>query len=96
MVAIPLVLVGTPFLIYRFDKTSPGKALIDRLILSTPVFAVLCRKLDISRFARTLSTLLDAGVDVGSSIDLTAGVLAMTPISQAVRPPRTRSCKARS
>ena len=82
---IPLVLVGTPFLIYRFYKTSPGKALIDRLILRTPVFGALCRKLDISRFARTLSTLLDAGVDVGSSIDLTAGVLAMTPISQAVR-----------
>src|SRR5271165_4797268 len=82
---IPLVLVGTPFLIYRFYKTSPGKTLIDRLILRTPVFGALCRKLDISRFARTLSTLLDAGVDVGSSIDLTAGVLAMTPISQAVR-----------
>ena len=82
---IPLVLVGTPFLIYRFYKTSPGKALIDRLILRTPVFGALCRKLDISRFARTLSTLLDAGVDVGSSIDLTAGVLAMTPISQAVQ-----------
>ena len=82
---IPLVLVGTPFLIHRFYKTSPGKALIDRLILRTPVFGALCRKLDISRFARTLSTLLDAGVDVGSSIDLTAGVLAMTPISQAVQ-----------
>ncbi len=82
---IPLVLAGTPFLIYRFYKTAPGKALIDRLILRMPVFGALCRKLDISRFARTLSTLLDAGVDVGSSIDLTAGVLAMTPISQAVR-----------
>ena len=82
---IPLVLVGTPFLIHRFYKTSPGKALIDRLILRTPAFGALCRKLDISRFARTLSTLLDAGVDVGSSIDLTAGVLAMTPISQAVQ-----------
>ena len=82
---IPLLMVGTPLLIYRFYKTSPGKALIDRLILRTPVFGALCRKLDISRFARTLSTLLDAGVDVGSSIDLTAGVLAMTPISQAVQ-----------
>jgi len=82
---IPLLMIGTPLLIYRFYKTSPGKALIDRLILRTPVFGVLCRKLDISRFARTLSTLLDAGVDVGTSIDLTAGVLAMTPISQAVQ-----------
>ena len=87
---IPLAMVGTPFLIYRFYKTSPGKALIDRLILRTPVFGSLCRKLDISRFARTLSTLLDAGVDVGSSIDLTAGVMTMTPISQAVRDAREK------
>jgi len=81
---IPLVLIGTPFLILRFYKTSAGKALIDRLILITPVFGALFRKLDISRFARTLSTLLDAGVDVGSSIELTAGVINMTPISQAI------------
>jgi type II secretory pathway component PulF len=87
---IPLVLVGTPFLIYRFYKTSPGKALIDRLILRMPVLGSLYRKLDISRFARTLSTLLDAGVDVGSSIDLTAGVITMTPISQAVRAAREK------
>jgi type II secretory pathway component PulF len=85
---IPLALVGSPLLIYRYYKTSQGKALIDRLILRIPVFGLLCRKLDISRFARTLSTLLDAGVDVGTSIDLTAGVITMTPISQAVREAR--------
>ena len=49
----------------------------------TPVFGSLFRKLDTSRFARTLSTLLDAGVDVGTSIDLTAGVVTMTPIRNA-------------
>jgi len=87
---IPLMMIGVPILIYRFYKTAPGKALIDRLILRTPVFGELSRKLDISRFARTLSTLLDAGVDVGTSIDLTAGVLAMTPISEAVRNARDK------
>ena len=87
---IPLVLVASPFMIYRLYKTSSGKSLIDRLILRTPVFGALCRKLDISRFARTLSTLLDAGVDVGSSLDLTAGVITMTPISQAVRDSREK------
>ncbi len=92
---IPLLMVGTPFLIYRFYKTAPGKSLMDRLILRTPVFGELCRKLDISRFARTLSTLLDAGVDVGTSIDLTAGVLAMTPISQAVRAARDKVIQGR-
>jgi type II secretory pathway component PulF len=50
-----------------------------------PVFGLLCRKLDTSRFARTMSALLEAGLDFGSSIDLTANVVVMTPIRQAVR-----------
>jgi type IV pilus assembly protein PilC len=41
-----------------------------------------------TRFARTLSVLLDAGVDIGSSIDLTADVMRMTPIRNAVRDSR--------
>ena len=44
--------------------------------------------LDTTRFARTLSVLLDAGVDVGNSIDLTADVMVMNPIRQAVRSSR--------
>ena len=61
---------------------------MDRIALRLPVFGTLCRKLDTTRFARTLSVLLDAGVDVGSSIDLTADVLRMSPIRQAVRSSR--------
>ena len=87
---IPLVLIGTPFLIYRFYKTAAGKAMMDRLILKVPVFGSLFRKIDTSRFARTLSTLFDAGVDVGTSMDLTAGVINMTPMSQAVRDAREK------
>src|SRR4029078_8998655 len=60
-----------------------------------PVCAPLSRTLDTSRFARTLSTLLDAGVDVGSSIELTAGVVTMTPISQAIRNAREEVMQGR-
>jgi type II secretory pathway component PulF len=81
---LPLIMIGIPFLLLRLYKTSAGKSVMDRLILMTPVFGSLCRKLDTSRFARTLSTLLDAGVDVGTSIELTSGVMAMTPMRQAV------------
>jgi type II secretory pathway component PulF len=85
---IPVILIGTPFLLFRLYKTQKGKQILDRLILLTPVFGLLCRKLDTTRFARTLSVLLDAGVDVGSSIDLTADVLMMSPIQKAVRSSR--------
>jgi type IV pilus assembly protein PilC len=85
---IPLIMAATPFLLFNLYKTPAGKGIMDRVVLATPVFGSLCRKLDTSRFARTLSVLLDAGVDVGSSIDLTADVLRMTPIRQAVRSTR--------
>src|SRR5439155_23049242 len=71
---IPALAVGAAFLLSRLYKTSAGKDLMDRLILAMPVFGSLCRKIDTTRFARTLSVLLDAGLDFGSSIDLTADV----------------------
>jgi type II secretory pathway component PulF len=55
-----------------------------------PVFGLLCRKIDTTRFARTLSVLLDAGLDFGSSIDLTADTLMMDPIRKAVRSTREK------
>lgn len=85
---LPLLMVGIPILLARFYKTAAGKAVMDRAILFMPVFGALFRKLDTSRFARTLSTLLDAGVDVGTSIDLTARVVTMTPIRNAIEDSR--------
>jgi type IV pilus assembly protein PilC len=82
---IPLVMLSTPFLLIYFYKTTTGKGIMDRIVLRLPVFGSLCRKLDTARFARTLSVLLNAGVDVGNSIDMTANVLLMTPIRSAVR-----------
>jgi type II secretory pathway component PulF len=92
---LPLLMIGFPFLLIRLYKTTSGKAMLDRLILITPVFGSLFRKLDTSRFARTLSTLLDAGLDIGSSIDLTAGVVTMTPISEAIRNSRDQVMQGR-
>ena len=87
---IPAVMISTPFLLIYFYKTQAGKAIMDRAVLATPVFGSLCRKIDTSRFARTLSVLLNAGVDMGNSIDMTADVLVMTPIRRAVRQARPK------
>lgn len=81
----PVVLIGTPILVFRFYKTQGGKALMDRGLLWVPVFGSLARKIDMSRFSRTLSALLNAGVDVGSSLELTADVMHLDPYKKAVR-----------
>lgn len=80
----PLILIGVPLGLLRAYRTAAGKEVIDRFLLLTPVIGKLCRTLDTSRFARTLGTLLDAGVDVGSSVDLTAQAMAMSPMRDAV------------
>jgi type II secretory pathway component PulF len=87
---LPLIVVGTPFLLAWLYKTKKGKSIMDRLVLATPVFGSLCRKIDTTRFARTLSVLLEAGLDYGSSIDLTAEVLMMSPMRKAVRSTREK------
>ena len=87
---IPSVMIATPFALIYFYKTKGGKAIMDRIALRLPIFGKLCRMIDTTRFARTLSVLLEAGVDVGSSIDLTANVMMMQPIRQAVRSSRQK------
>jgi type II secretory pathway component PulF len=81
---IPLVLFGTVALLvgaYRFER---GKALLDRVLLRLPIVGKLVWKIDTTRFCRTLSTLLDAGVDIGSSLELTSDTLLLAPMRQAI------------
>ncbi len=58
------------FLVSRWYRTDKGKFYIDRFILRIPIFGELIRKVVISRFSRTLSTLLQAGVPILESLDI--------------------------
>lgn len=82
---LPLALIGGPLALLRWYRTAAGQALLDPLLLRIPVLGAIFRKLDVSRFARTLSSLLNAGVDVGSSMDLTARAMATIPMRNAVQ-----------
>src|SRR5262249_19087731 len=86
---IPAAIIGIPVLLFQVYKTHSGKQIMDRIALRLPVFGSLLYKLDTTRFARALSSLLGAGVDVGSSLDLTADVVRLSPIRGAVRHARS-------
>ena len=86
---VPIAAVGAVFGLVRFYRTAPGKALMDRLALKVPVLGKLIRLIDTTRFARTLSTLLEAGVDYDTSMRLTAEALHSVPFRRAVRKART-------
>ena len=81
---IPTVVIVSVIAIRRSYRTPPGKAAIDELCLHIPVFGKILRKLDIARFARSLSSLLEAGVDPISSLQLTKDVMRMAPYRRAL------------
>lgn len=81
---VPLVAVGGLIGLSRAYRTPPGKALMDEVALRLPVLGLLLKKLETTRFARTLSTLLEAGVPYDESLRLTAGVMHALPFRRAI------------
>ena len=82
--AVPLVLGGAIAGLRVAYRSPAGKGAIDEAALYVPVLGMLLRKIDTTRFARTLSSLLDGGVDVGRSLAMTADVMRLTPFRRAV------------
>ena len=73
-----------------FYRTKTGRRKIDRLLLKLPIFGNLLRKSAISRFSRTLSTLLSSGVAILESLDITAKTAGNTVVQEAVTKARSR------
>jgi type IV pilus assembly protein PilC len=68
------VVLGGPiiWICYKLiRKTPPGKAVVDTLLLWTPIFGKLIRKTVIARFTRTLGTLIGAGVPILEAVTIT-------------------------
>jgi type IV pilus assembly protein PilC len=57
-------------IVSRINGTQRGKLFFDRILLRLPIFGDLFRKVAISRFSRTLATLLQTGVPILESLDI--------------------------
>jgi len=58
------------FLVKRYAATEKGRLIFDGILLKLPVFGLLFKKVAISKFARTLSTLLKSGVPILACLDI--------------------------
>nr|HPN95797.1 type II secretion system F family protein [bacterium] len=63
--------VGAVFLFKYYTNTPKGKFQWHTLLLRVPVFGLLNKKVTVSRFSRTLGTLLSSGVPVMQALDVT-------------------------
>jgi type IV pilus assembly protein PilC len=84
-----LIIVGVVVLlilgIRYYYSTPPGRLQIDALLLRMPVFGPLFRKVAISRFARTMSTLTRSGVPVLAALEIVERTIGNEVIARAVK-----------
>jgi len=72
------------WMLKRYWQTQKGKYQSDRLLLKIPLFGILARRISISRFTRTFSTLLSAGVPVLASLEITKEVIGNAVIADEI------------
>lgn len=67
-----LGLIASVIIIKFFRRTPHGKKVTDSIILKIPLFGNIMLKSSLSRFARTLGTLLGSGVPILNSMEISA------------------------
>ena len=74
----------TIFAIFRYIKTDKGRLAFDKLIFRLPIFGNLARKVAISKFTRTFSTLTKSGVPILTSLDIVGKTAGNKVVEEAV------------
>jgi type IV pilus assembly protein PilC len=68
----------------KFLGTELGRYLFDRYSLKLPIFGDLMRKVAVSKFSRTLATMLQAGVPIITSLEIVAGTAGNKVVEEAL------------
>ena len=73
-----------------YTRTQFGKRQLDWVKLNVPVFGTLFRKVALSRFSRTFSTLLKSGVPMLGALDIVAGTAGNQVVADTVMDAKER------
>ncbi len=82
--AILGIIAFIAFAVVRWYKTPAGRLQIDGLLLRLPVLGDLIRKSAVSRFTRTLGTLISSGVSILEGLEITARTAGNMVVHNAV------------
>jgi len=83
------VIITGGYLFKKYYATSNGKLAIDRLMLKMPVLGDVLRKSAVSRFTRTLGTLISSGVSILEGLEITAKTAGNRVIQDAIMQSRS-------
>jgi general secretion pathway protein F len=80
-----LIMAIFPYMSFqKWKKTPKGKLSWDRISLKIPIFGPLALMIDVSRFTKTLATLLSSGVPLLTALEITKNVLSNAELMNAV------------
>jgi type IV pilus assembly protein PilC len=82
--AILAAVGGGVFLLRQYYATPVGRLNIDRLMINAPILGDVIRKSAVSRFTRTLGTLISSGVSILDGLEITAKTAGNRVIHDAV------------
>jgi general secretion pathway protein F len=84
-----LIVLGAAYYGFRrWKATDKGHLRFDKTALKAPVFGKLVLKIAISRFARTLATLLKSGVPIMTAMEIVKNVVANRVLEDAIETAR--------
>ncbi|MCK5595260.1 type II secretion system F family protein [bacterium] len=79
---VPIAIIFLVVILFkRLRKTSEGGLIIDKWKLTVPLAGKLVQKVEISRFSRTLATLLENGVPILQSLNIVKNTIVNKAIS---------------
>ena len=85
---IIMIIAGIVFYIRKRLKTAEGRLRFDGIVIRLPIFGKLIKMIAISRFTRTLGTLLKSGVPAILSFDIVKNVVNNIVIAKAIEDAR--------
>lgn len=90
VISLIILTIIAIFGLNTYYQTSVGKRQIDLIMLNIPVFGLLNKKVAISRFTRTLGTLLSSGVSLMAALEIVSQVAGNAVLSTAIDGVRTK------
>lgn len=89
-----IFLLGTGF--QRYIQSPAGRPQWDAFILTLPILGPLVRMIAVTRFARTMGTLLNSGVPILTSMNIAKNLVGNTSIARAVTAARENITEGQS
>jgi len=80
----------------KLIDTKKGRIIFDQVILKTPVFGILLRKVAVARFTRTMGTMLASGVGILDALDIVARTAGNKTVEKAIYSVRSAISEGRT